>query len=94
MLEQERCDFTYTWTDSTGSKSVDVTSCRQNLDFEVEGSACGEDGCLSDHDANYYCPLSASFDGQKTWGICNGGCFEENGGKFNPKEHVMKAIKS
>ena len=30
----------------------------------------------------YYCPLNSEFDEQKRWGVCNGGCFEEDKRKF------------
>ena len=76
VLEQERCDFTYKLKDPGGTgPDIAVTSCRDR--YEYEGSGCeGEVTCTE-----FYCPLTDTFDGQKTWGVCNGGCFEDEENK-------------
>ena len=78
MLEQERCDFTYKIKDPDGvGEDKPIKSCTDT--FAYESSGCSEDsGCSS---SEYYCPLTDEFDGQKTWGVCNGGCFEDEDSK-------------
>ena len=78
MLEQERCDFTYKLKDPDGGgEDKAITSCTDT--FVYESSGCADDSCTPS--SEYYCPLTDEFDGQKTWGVCNGGCFDDDDGK-------------
>ena len=81
LSEQERCDFTYIMKDPDGiDPDIPVTSCRAEYEYP-EGSGGGEEVT---EQKDFYCPLNDEFGGEKTWGICNGGCFEddENQSKF------------
>ena len=75
---EERCDFSYIWEDPDGNQpDVAVTACRDDNNFEGSGNMEGTTEIRSE----YVCPLNvALFDEQKTWGICNDECLEENGG--------------
>ena len=75
LSEQERCDFTYIMKDPDGiDQDIPVTSCRAEYEYP-EGSGGGEEVT---EQKDFYCPLNDEFDGEKTWGICNGGCFEDD----------------
>ena len=75
MLVQERCDFNYKLKDPDGSADdIDVTQCREDFEYPREQSGDG-DGRSAEV---YYCPLNSEFEGHKTWGVCNGGCFEDD----------------
>ena len=87
----ERCDFTYTLTDPDGvGADIPVTSCREEYEYP-EGS--GDEVTTDKRD--FYCPLNDEFDGAKTWGICNGGCFEddpENQSEYLPYQQIIENI--
>ena len=75
LSEQERCDFTYIMKDPDGiDPDIPITSCRAEYEYP-EGSGGGEEVT---EQKDFYCPLNDEFGGAKTWGICNGGCFEDD----------------
>ena len=75
MLVQERCDFNYKLEDPEGKGTpIDITQCQEHFEYPREGSGDGEQKSAEE----FYCPLNSAFEGQKTWGVCNGGCFEDN----------------
>ena len=80
MLEQEHCDFTYRIKDQYGGgEDQPITSCTDTFAYvSSESSGCGEDPSSCPQSSEYYCPLTDEFDGQKTWGVCNGGCFDDD----------------
>ena len=75
LSEQERCDFTYVMTDPDGfDQDIPITSCRDEFEYPEGSGRKLEPGEKID----FYCPLNDEFDGTKTWGICNEGCFEDD----------------
>ena len=83
MLEQKRCDFTYTWQDPDVGAEYDtmVTACTTRLSVPS-----------SDPEKEFYCPLDDKFDDETRWGTCNSGCFEEDGGRISLNNIITKII--
>ena len=75
-------DFTYILKDPDGGgEDQPITSCTDTFAYVSSESSggCRDEGCSPS--SEYYCPLTDEFDGQKTWGVCNGGCFDDDDGK-------------
>ena len=80
LWKKERCDFNYKMKDPEGqAPDISVTECLDSFEYPKEGS--GDQIVPNEGRATnvFYCPLNSIFDEQKTWGICNGGCFEDDG---------------
>ena len=99
MQIQHKCDFLYVF-DPLGTNEKKVTECQTCLPGgghcteygeEETGEHCGEEGCEPPAE-EYYCPLNATFDGQKSWGVCDDGCLDEDKGTLSSKTNYMKSI--
>ena len=75
VLVQERCDFNYILEDPEGKEpGIEITKCQDTFEYSKDGSGDGEQKTADE----YYCPLNSAFEGQTAWGVCNGGCFEQD----------------
>ena len=96
VQSQYGCEFPYVF-DRDGPNKEKVTKCRECLPgdpldplihctdyFQPTGSNCPESGCEMEPE-EYYCPLNATFNGQKIWGVCDDSCLDDDKGTLSRK---------